>query len=154
VTESAGLKLRKHATECRRLSVGGKATSAAAFDRVAGGLGVVEESRHVSKPWLVCARIRKLLGTPRYTCCDAGIGCNVAEIAPLVGLEKTPRSAVLCPGQFAPGLSTLSITNTSAGDLTRSNFSPICSWMAVNNSGGASGAAVCTSSNVHCNLKS
>jgi len=65
---------------------------------------------------------------------------------------RDPSSA--CRNQFAPGLSTLSITSTSAGDLTRSNFSPICSWMAVNNPGGASGAAVCASSNAHCNLKS
>src|SRR5580692_6078216 len=48
------IELRKHATECRPFSVSGKATSASrARSRVAAGLGVVEESRHVSKQ---CAR--------------------------------------------------------------------------------------------------
>ena len=48
------IELRKHATECRPFSVSGKATPASrARSRVAAGLGVVEESRHVSTQ---CAR--------------------------------------------------------------------------------------------------
>src|ERR1700735_5147144 len=54
------------------------------------------------------------------------------------GQKREPRGS----DQFAPGISSLSITNTSAGAFTRSSLSPICSWMAVNNPGGASGEVV------------
>jgi transcriptional regulator with XRE-family HTH domain len=44
------IELRKYATECRSFSVSEKATTGELrYSRVAAGLGVVEESRHVRK---------------------------------------------------------------------------------------------------------